>query len=50
MQKKVYETPALEEAGSFEEVTLAIQGGTIVDQEFIDSIVLGDPVPTGAFS
>ncbi|WP_428410160.1 lasso RiPP family leader peptide-containing protein [Hyphococcus sp.] len=51
MQKKVYETPALEEAGSFEDVTLAIQGGAIVDQEFINAVVLGGPVPPGgAFS
>ncbi|WP_375203493.1 lasso RiPP family leader peptide-containing protein [Hyphococcus sp.] len=50
MQKKSYETPALEEAGSFEDVTLAIAGGTIADADFPAVILPGDPIPTGVFS
>lgn len=52
MEKKVYEAPVLEEAGSFEDVTRAIQGGTVIDQAYIDSLSPGDPIDPngGAFS
>ena len=53
MEKLEYVAPTVEEAGSFEDVTLAVQGGGVIDQGFINAIQniqIGDPIPTGAFS